>query len=201
MIRNSVPLVDFVRLQSVTRLGPPLLSLTLLGFLAPSAFWLRKATCTGISKPRLRSVFRFSQPLDVFFLPDPFRPCFMPMTLLGFLPSEVSPPVRRDGLSTSLPLLTFTPTRSSPIVCCDVLARPSWDRHSREWGHDGPSSRFAGSSSGVPAIRKSVRPASGGYTVEQESFLSWVFIPFRVFPSPAMAWPSPRLLSCPSVSG
>lgn len=132
IIRNSVPLVDFVRLQSVTRLGPPLLSLALLGFLAPSAFWLRKATCTGISDPRLRCVFRFSQPLDVFFLPDPSRPCFMPMTLLGFLPPEVSPSVRRDGLSTSLPLLTFTPTRSSPIVClrrsCSSFVVPTFSR-------------------------------------------------------------------------
>jgi len=39
---------------------------------------------------RLRSAPRFSQPLSAFFFPKPCRPCFMPVTLLGFSPPEPS---------------------------------------------------------------------------------------------------------------
>jgi hypothetical protein len=40
---------------------------------------------------RLCSAFRLSQPLDALLRPRPFRPCFVPVTLMGFGPSEVFP--------------------------------------------------------------------------------------------------------------
>ena len=40
--------------------------------------------------PWLCCVFRVSHPLDAFFRPTPFRPCFVPVTPLGFPSSKVS---------------------------------------------------------------------------------------------------------------
>jgi hypothetical protein len=40
---------------------------------------------------QLCGAFRLSQPLDAFLHPKPFRPCFMPVTLMGFSPSEGFP--------------------------------------------------------------------------------------------------------------
>lgn len=41
---------------------------------------------------RLSCAFRFSQPLDALFHPQPLRPCLMPVTPLGFRFQRVSPP-------------------------------------------------------------------------------------------------------------
>jgi hypothetical protein len=57
---------------------------TLLRFCAPPALWHRAATNTGISNSRLCSALRFSQPLNALLRPTPLRPCFMPLTLMGF---------------------------------------------------------------------------------------------------------------------
>jgi hypothetical protein len=57
---------------------------------------------------RLCYALRLSQPLSVLFRPVPFRPCFMPVTLLGFHPSEVSPRWNPERLSTPAPLLTLS---------------------------------------------------------------------------------------------
>jgi hypothetical protein len=42
--------------------------------------------------PRLRGVLGLSRPLDALLHPSPFRPCFMPVTPLGFPLSEGFPP-------------------------------------------------------------------------------------------------------------
>jgi hypothetical protein len=42
--------------------------------------------------PQLRSAFRFSQPLDALLRSRPLRSCFIPVTPLGCMLSEVSPP-------------------------------------------------------------------------------------------------------------
>jgi hypothetical protein len=57
---------------------------------------------------RLCYALRLSQPLSVLFRPAPFRPCFMPVTLLGFSPTEVSPRWNPERLSTPAPLLTLS---------------------------------------------------------------------------------------------
>jgi hypothetical protein len=72
------------------------------GVLAPrQRSWLREATCTGVSVSRLRCVFRFSQPLDAFFLPRPPRLCFIPMTLLGFSLQRI--PLPLAGMTSRSP--------------------------------------------------------------------------------------------------
>jgi hypothetical protein len=60
-------------------------------FLDPTALKEADSDLHRVCLPRLCYAFRFSQPLDVSFRPQPFQPCFMLVTLLGFSPSEVSP--------------------------------------------------------------------------------------------------------------
>ena len=51
---------------------------------------------------RLCCAFRFSQPLDALFRSTPFRPCFMPVTSLGFSRLQrVSPTGSGRGFSSS----------------------------------------------------------------------------------------------------
>ena len=52
---------------------------------------------------RLCCAFRFSQPLDALFRPQPLRPCFMPVTPLGF-------GFQRFSLPGSGPRLSAAPT-------------------------------------------------------------------------------------------
>jgi hypothetical protein len=48
---------------------------------------------------RLCCAFRLSQPLDALFRPQPFRPCFMPVTLMGFSLRRFSPAGSRTRLT------------------------------------------------------------------------------------------------------
>jgi hypothetical protein len=66
--------------------------LPLLGFLSPSAHRAMGSDLHRVCLTRLRGVFELSRPLDASFLPKPCRFCFTPTALLGFCPSEVSPP-------------------------------------------------------------------------------------------------------------
>jgi hypothetical protein len=132
---------------------------------------------------RLCYALRLSQPLSVSFRPAPFRPCFMPVTLLGFFPSEVSPRWNPERLSTPAPLLTFSNGSShlphsklrftlpfplarlqgftppaSPFTGCRTLiqtTRPilSWASSSSRVSHDWRCSRLHGSSSHVLSRR------------------------------------------------
>ncbi len=84
-------------------------------------------------RTRLCCAFRFSQPLDALFRLRPSRPCFMPITPLGFQPSEVSPPRPRDPpLGGSFPScrLSVTTDRSlvpaaAPGVCAVAESVPA----------------------------------------------------------------------------
>jgi len=67
----------------VVRWRPLRPGLTLLRFFLPSALPYPGAPCGGVTSPT-GSVFRFSQPLDGLSCPGSSRPCFMPLTLLGF---------------------------------------------------------------------------------------------------------------------
>jgi len=108
----------------------PCPSSPLMRFLVPTAHEASRSDCHPIRQfpfvsathqvflPRFRYVFRLSQPLDVLFLSMPFRPCFVPVALMGFrlrrFPlagscAAVSPPNHFDvsspaGPSSGLPL-------------------------------------------------------------------------------------------------
>jgi hypothetical protein len=58
---------------------------------------------------RLCCTLRFFQPLSALLPPNPSRPCFMPLALLGLPPSELSPCWNPKRLSTLAPLLTLPP--------------------------------------------------------------------------------------------
>jgi len=45
----------------------------------------------GFCLPELCSAFRISHPLDGLLPPSPFRPCFMPVALMGFDPFRAFP--------------------------------------------------------------------------------------------------------------
>jgi hypothetical protein len=64
---------------------------------------------------RLCCAFRFSQPLDALFRPQPFRPCFMPVTPLGFHFQRFSLPSSGTASRRSLPFVPFRrPVRHRP---------------------------------------------------------------------------------------
>jgi hypothetical protein len=89
---------------------------------------------------RLCYALRLSQPLSVLFRPAPFRPCFMPVSLLGFSPSEVSPRWNPERLSTPAPLLTSScgSAPASHSKLCSTVAFP----FDRLQGVDPPANPF-----------------------------------------------------------
>lgn len=149
--------------------------LALLGFSAPIAPLTADSDWYRAYLTRLRCVFRLSQPLDALFRPRPFRPCFMPVALLGF-------PLQRFLLRRA--------RRASRRPC------PSW--HSIRWyslpsphsatHNDGlvpRATRLRGSVRRVPnGVRdglqgferrqKFVRPACNLSVTWLEPLLSWV---------------------------
>jgi hypothetical protein len=73
---------------------------------------------------RLCSAFRLSQPLDALLRPQPFRPCFMPVTLMGFTPSEVcSPPVAGPASPRARPKASACHDEPSPSCRFDGCSR------------------------------------------------------------------------------
>jgi hypothetical protein len=60
-------------------------------FCDPPAYEATGSDQHRVCLARLCCTCRLSQPLGALFRPKPFRPCFMPVTLLGFPPSEVFP--------------------------------------------------------------------------------------------------------------
>jgi hypothetical protein len=57
--------------------------------------------------PRLCCAFRFSQPLDALFRPQPLQPCFMPVTPLGFHFQRFSLPDSGIASRRVLPFMPF----------------------------------------------------------------------------------------------
>jgi hypothetical protein len=112
---------------------------------------------------RLRYALRLFQPLSVLFRPAPFQPCFMPVTLLGFSPSEVSPRWNPERLSTPAPLLTLSygSAPASHSKLCSTVAFPI----DRLQGFDPPANPF---------IRRQA------LTHHPEPILSWDSFPPRV---------------------
>ena len=83
---------DFMRRESDARSIRPrnthrLLIQTLTAFHGvqhPTTLAVASSDQHRVYRTRLCCAFRFSQPLDALLRPQPFRPCFMPVTPLGF---------------------------------------------------------------------------------------------------------------------
>jgi hypothetical protein len=60
--------------------------------------------------PRLCGVSRLSQPPDALFRRNPFRPCFVPVTSMGFRLQRFSPRGSRQASSAWPVLLAVSPT-------------------------------------------------------------------------------------------
>jgi hypothetical protein len=113
---------------------------TLLGFVS-----LQHIQGSGIHLPRVCLARYgpppgFGYPLDGLRPPGPRRPCFVPTALLGFRPSEPSPPgrylgrshLRRTHLPFRLPLLPRTNPQAGPanlgswVLTLPRVPRPPW---------------------------------------------------------------------------
>jgi hypothetical protein len=85
----------------------------LMGSIAPTAHKVTGSDQHREYQTRLCSAFGFSQPLDALLLPKPLRPCFMPVTLMGFALQR-------------LPLLTSRQRLSTPPSPLDVVVGESF---------------------------------------------------------------------------
>jgi hypothetical protein len=124
------PLVDFALLQSLTRVGPPVVTrraeryvvdgLHSPGVSAPSAHEVAGSDQRRVCLARLCGAFRLSQPPDASFPPKPCRSCFIPAALMGFALQRVSLPNAGAASRPLLPLVTLSSTvargeRPSPL--------------------------------------------------------------------------------------
>jgi hypothetical protein len=77
---------------------------------------------------RVCSAFRISHPLDGFLPPLPFRPCFVPVTLMGLLPFRAFPS-RRSRYASRRPLpscrFRYSRRRRSQPGMAYLARRPS----------------------------------------------------------------------------
>jgi hypothetical protein len=76
-----------------------------MGFCGSTTLTDRGSDLHRVCLARLCCAFRFSQPLDAFIPPLPFRPCFMPVTPLSFCLQRIPPPDSRNASRRRLPLL------------------------------------------------------------------------------------------------
>jgi len=171
-----------------------------LGFPSPSALEVTGSHLRRVCLARLRCASRLSQPPGAFFLPKPCRFFFTPAALLGFGPSEVSPPDSPGSpFGVPSPPGVFVDSlrfRGLSSVCLHFHL-PRVTRTTRV-----PGLRFRRSAGqtrlqGFQRNRESVRPAAGVSRAAGADPLMG-FQPSRVFPPPAMARPLPRLLPCTS---
>jgi hypothetical protein len=108
-----------------------------MGFVGPSTLAEAGSDSRRGCLPRLRGVLGFSQPLDALLRPSPLRPCFMPVTPLGFSLSEVCPsPVASRASRRRLPLMPFH------IDSAPSSARTTVSSESRLQGFEHPQSPF-----------------------------------------------------------
>lgn len=90
--------------EALARLGPDGPS---VGFRGPTTCEIDGSDSCRACLTRLRSAFRLSQPLDALLRLRPFRPCFVPVTSMGFRSRRLSPFGCGPRLSASLPFLPF----------------------------------------------------------------------------------------------
>lgn len=171
-----------------------------MGFPSPSALEVTGSHLRRVCLARLRCASRLSQPPGAFFLPKPCRFFFTPAALLGFGPSEVSPPDSPEspfGVPSPPDVLVNGPRFRGLSLVCLHFRLPRVPRTTRV-----TSLRFRRSAGqtrlqGFQRDRESVRPAAGVSRAAGADPLVG-FQPFRVFSPPAMARPLPRLLPCTS---
>jgi hypothetical protein len=209
--------MDFALLQGMTRTGPPLARLPLLGFVAPTAYRVTDSDLRRAYLTRLCSASTLSQRLDASLRPKPSRFCFTPVTLMGFALQRLPLLTSRSRLSTPLPLLALwsataslhaaTGTRRSrkhrsnktgaqarTATRCSLRSRVTPKRNTRNGARN---RRLERAFRGLNLNRSPfVRSAVVSRTTGADPLLG--FQPSRVFPLPAMARPSPSLLPCAS---
>jgi hypothetical protein len=116
----SLPLVNFAPLQSLTHGRPSREATPLMRFGAPLTLEVTRSDQHRGCLTRLCSAFRLSQPLDALLLSTPFRLCFTPVAPVGFLPSEVFPPMPpMEPLGPSAPhdvVAQFDRSAPSPVA-------------------------------------------------------------------------------------
>jgi hypothetical protein len=84
------------------------------GVLGPTTLTEAGSDLHRAYRTRLCCAFRFSQPLDALFRLQPLRPCFMPVTPLGFRFQRVPLPGSGHTSRRDLPFLSFDrPARTS----------------------------------------------------------------------------------------
>jgi len=148
-----------------------------LGFPNPSTLPETGSDLHRAWRTRLCCVFRLSQPPDAFFRPQPLRPCFMPVTPLGFRLQRLSPPGSWQPLDrTALHAVSSSLSGSPSAEASDV---PSLDDRSSK----GSSTR---------EIRSSPCRC---YPNTTTPILSWHFSPPRLLTSDLDAVLPRRLLS------
>jgi len=104
-----------------------------LGFQCPTTHEARRSYQRRAYLTRLCCACRFSQPLDALFRSTPFRPCFVPVTPLGFERFQrVSPTGSGKGFS-SHPVLhaVSMPCPEGHEPCSSEDVRTRWIRSSR----------------------------------------------------------------------
>jgi hypothetical protein len=150
--------------------------LALLGFPAPIALLTADSDWYRDCLPRLRCVYRLSQPLDALFRPRPFRPCLMPVALLGFSLQRFL--LRRARRASRRPCPSWLSNGQHPLPG----PRPATPMY----GPVPRATRLRGSVRRVPdGVRdglqgferrqKFVRPARNLSVTWLEPLLSWVF--------------------------
>jgi hypothetical protein len=186
----------FALLQGLTRTGPPLARLPLLGFLAPTAHQVADSDLRRAYLTRLCSAYTLSQRPGALLRPRPFRFCFTPVALMGFALQRLPLPTCRsvsrrprpswrlgqhlsqrppaplpEGRSAGTQRRHPSPSPLPASSCCfrTVLRRVPPNQRSDADGSN--------ASSGVQAwsgVRSSDRR---GLAARLEPILSWVFSP------------------------
>jgi len=174
-----------------------------LGFPSPSALEVTGSHLRRVCLARLRCAFRLSQPPGAFFLPKPCRFFFTPAALVGFGPSEVSPPDSPGspfGVPSPPGVFVNSPRIRRLFIACLHFRLSRVIRTARvlllRFRRSAGQTRLQG----FPRNRESVRPAAGVSRAAGADPLVG-FQPFRVFSPPAMTRPLPRLLPCTSACG
>jgi hypothetical protein len=97
------------------------------GVLHPTTLAEASSDLHRVYLTRLCCAFRFSQPLDALFRPQPLRPCFMPVTPLGFRFQRFSLPGSGRRLSTPPSLRAVSNDRHAAPARM-VTSRPATTR-------------------------------------------------------------------------
>lgn len=162
-----------------------------MGFRSPSAHQGPEIHSPRVSQARYVPPSGFGYPLDGLLPPSPCRPCFMPAALMGFAPSELSPPARYPG--------RFRPRRTRlPFL------RPVYPPHEAAGpARTAAASGLCPSQESLAADRACARPTAGcslgvrpsqGFQVSSLERRPAALLPRASNPPPWRHSPAPRSL-------